>query len=46
VVGVDFTWDGSRWIVESILTANFPIASDLLDPAQAAVVYEQWEEHE
>jgi hypothetical protein len=46
VVGVDFSWDGDRWVVESILTANFPIASELLDETQSRSVYEQWEKYE
>jgi hypothetical protein len=46
VIGVDFTWNGEQWVIESILTANFPIGSELLDATQSRAVYEQWEQYE
>jgi len=44
--GIDFEYADGRWLIRSETAAGFPIAVELLDPATAGTVYQEWRPYE
>jgi hypothetical protein len=45
VRALDFEFLDGRWVIRSETTAGFPIATDLLRPNTAVLLYEEWKEY-